>query len=125
MNYIDKINDLTEYFISKGYHKYNPTPFDSDHTVSRFQKRFDDDQGKRYFIDCVQYDNSYMPQHYKDGEWYTKYTYEYEIQMYQRDTHNPINLSFFSGWELEQVEEFMEMQWKIGLYDYYERWDEC
>ena len=30
----------------KGYHEYQPTAFDNEHIVARFQKRFDDDIGK-------------------------------------------------------------------------------
>ena len=37
-------------------------------------------------------------------------------------THEPINLSFFSGWHLDDVENYMEKIWNAELFDYYEEW---
>ena len=35
-----------DYFLDRGYKKYNKTPFQSDMILYNFQKRFDDDVGK-------------------------------------------------------------------------------
>ena len=51
-------------------------------------------------------------------------TYEYSTQLYRRDTHDAVDISFHSSWTLEQVEEHVEGLFKTGMYDYYERWSE-
>ena len=48
-----------EYLIEQGYKKYEPTRFDNESVVARFQKRFDDDFGKKYFIDVLKWSNDY------------------------------------------------------------------
>ena len=42
-----------EYLLERGYKQYKPTQFDNESVVARFQKRFDDDFGKKYFIDVL------------------------------------------------------------------------
>ena len=37
-------------FIKRGYHAYAPLAIDNPSIAKRFQKRFDDDTGKKYFI---------------------------------------------------------------------------
>ena len=37
--------------LENGYHEYKPTCFHNDGITKCFQKRFDDDIGKKYFID--------------------------------------------------------------------------
>lgn len=90
--------------------------------MARFQKCLKNDFGKKYFIDVIQHDNDYMPEHYKQGEWWTKYTYEYETQMYSRNDHKALDFLFHSDWTLEEVEEHLEKLFQTGMYDYYEKW---
>ena len=52
-------------------------------------------------------------------------SYEYESQLYEKDTHEPINISHFGGWKVDKVEAWYEKHWNNEDYDYYERWDEC
>lgn len=113
-----------EIILQKGYKEYPPTRFHNSSIVKCFQKRFDDDVGKRYFLNIDKwYWGDVVPVHKKD-EWYCDYTYEFTCQMYRKNTHDAVDVSFHSSWTLEQVEEFMKQQWNTGLYDYYERWDE-
>ena len=111
--------DIDENYISRGYTQYKPTPYDSEFVETRFQKRFDDDKGKKYFIDIIKHKGFVHP--------YTKEeyppSYEYETQMYQKGTHNPVNFEFLSTWTIEEVEEFMEKQFATGMFDHYEMWD--
>ena len=45
-----------EYIKSKGYTRYNPTDFDKDIVLARYQKCFRDDKGKKYFINALKID---------------------------------------------------------------------
>ena len=103
-----------------GYHDYSPTPYDSENIVLRFQKRFDDEIGKRYFIDVIKWDNKFIPVHSRP-QTFKQYDYEYEAQMYKKDTHDAVDFHFHTSWTIEMVEEFMKTQFETGLYDYYEK----
>ena len=109
-----KINH--EYIISRGYKSYSPTHFHNEYIIQCFQKCFDDDIGKKYFIDINQYEPV--------GENLEKYNFEYSVQLYDKDTHNPIDMLFHCGWDLERVEEFIENLFQSESLDYYEKWDE-
>lgn len=114
---------MEQHFINKGYHAYNPTPFDSNSVEKRYQKRFDDEIGKKYFIDIIVWDNSFVPQDRRD-KWWSPFGYEYSTQLYRKDSHDAVDFLFHSSWTLEQVEEHLEKLFDTGLYDYYEKWDE-
>ena len=117
-----ELND--EYILSKGYKEFSPTRFHNSSVVKCFQKRFTDDIGKRYFININKwYWGDIVPEYRKD-EWYQDYTYEYEVQLYRKDTHDAVDISFHSSWTLEQDEEHMEKLFETGMYDYYEMWSE-
>lgn len=111
-----------EYLEEKGYHKYQPTVLDNEHIVARFQKRFDDDIGKKYFIDIIRWSNEYIPES-RRGDWWTPYTYEYETQV-TMPNEKPLNLHFFCHWTLEEVEKYMEEFFEKMKPNYYETWCE-
>ncbi len=114
-----------EYFLNRGYKKYDRTPFQNpDMYLYNFQKRFDDDIGKKYFINIHKITNEWMSESQKQQEWYKPYHYTYSCQLYKKDTHAPVYMEFFSDWTIEQVEEFVERLFQNGELDYYERWDE-
>ena len=113
-----------EYLIEHGYKKYEPTYFDNKSVVARFQKRFNDDIGKKYFIDIHKITHEWMREWDKKQSWYIPYSYEFSCQLYKKDTHAAVNMQFFSDWTIEQVEEFVERLFQNGELDYYERWNE-
>lgn len=114
-----------DYFLNRGYKKYNKTQFQrSDIYLYNFQKRFDDENGKKYFIDVHKITNEWMSENQKQEEWYKPYHYTFSCQLYKKGTHAPVNMEFFSDWAIEQVEEFVEKLFQDGELDYYERWDE-
>lgn len=114
------IND--EYLIEHGYRQYKPTKFDHSDVIARFQKRFDDKFGKKYFIDVLKWSNYYVPDERRDN-WWKPYIYEYEIQVNFGKEENYLNLKFFSSWKLEDVEKFMEDFFEKMKLNYYESWD--
>lgn len=114
-----------EYFFNLGYKKYDKSQFDSDITIYNFQKRFDDEKGKKYFIDVHKVSNEWFSVSEKNKERYVPYSYTYSCQLYKKGTHAPVNMEFFSDWTIDQVEEFVEKLFQNGELDYYEEWDKC
>lgn len=111
-----------EYILEKGYQQYNPTLYDNEHIVTRFQKRFDDIYGKKYFINILKWSNDFVPVERRDEDW-QPYGYEYEVQVSMYKEENPINLHFFSNWDLDKVENFMADFFEKMRVNYYELWD--
>lgn len=52
-----------DYFLNRGYQKYERTQFQKpdDMYMYNFQKRFDDKNGKKYFINVHKISNEWMP----------------------------------------------------------------
>lgn len=120
---MSNIPTLEQEFIDKGYTPYDPTPFDSNSIIKRYQKCFKDDVGKKYFIDILVWDNSFVPPDRRD-KWWHRYSYEYSTQLYGKGTHDAIDFLYHSSWTLEAVEKNLEQLFATGLFDYYEEWDQ-
>lgn len=102
-----------------GYRKYRPTEFDSRFVVARYQKRFDDDIGKKYFIDVLEYDHSDIAQKYDISD---RYGNEFELYLTFGDDDKPMKILMYCGWTLEEAEKMAEMMWNNLFANYYERW---
>lgn len=113
---------MDKYLIERGYKEYPPTVFDNNHIVAMFQKRFDDDFGKRYFINVKKWLNDYIPTSHRDKYW-NLFSYEYEVYVTMHEDEKPINLKFFSNWDVENVEKFMVDFFEKMEPNYYESWD--
>lgn len=88
----------------KGYKEFSPTRFD---TANRcFQKRFRAENGDTlYFITINMYHSrGVIPENF-----------EVEVQLYQKETHEPVNLKFFCGWTLADVEEYVQRIYEVGF----------
>ena len=105
--------------LDQGFHEFRPTPFDSDSVETCFQKRYDDEQGKKYFITIKKWK---AWRHPHTGE-LTLPSYEYDVQLYKKDDHDAMDILFHSSWALKDVEDYLEKLWNTGLFDYYETWD--
>ena len=110
-----------EYLLERGYAQYKPTQFDNESVVARFQKRFDDDFGKKYFIDVLKWSHDYVPVSRRD-KWWKPFTYHYETQVSMFEGEKALNLEFFSDWTLEEVEKFMEDMFEKMKLNNYESW---
>ncbi len=104
--------------LERGYHEYEPTRFDSDLVIKRYQKRFDNAIGKKYYIDVEEhrelnlFDGTVIPT-----------SYEFTTQFTKDDS--PINIRWFSGdWTIDSVEAFAEEMWNTMELDYYAVWGE-
>lgn len=112
-----------EYLLERGYKEYKPTRFDNESVVARFQKRFDDDFGKKYFIDVIKWSNDYVPVARRD-KWWKPFSYHYETQVTMFEDQKALNMEFFSAWSLEEVEVFMKKMFHTMNLNYYETWTE-
>lgn len=112
-------------FISRGFKRFPPTPhLDPDSMETHFQKRYDDEVGKRYFITVNKWKAFEHPYTHEKFE----PSYEYSIQLYKkggRHDAKAVDLLFHSTWTLDEVEDYMQKLFDTGLFDYYEKWDEC
>ena len=104
-------------FINAGYTEWEPSPLNGECNTAMFQKRFDDDYGKKYFITVDKWDFSrYEPDR--------KPSYEFHSQVYEKNTHEAMNITFLEGWTIDRVEKWMNDHWNTDEYDYYERFYE-
>ena len=46
--------------------------------------------------------------------------FEYEVQLYQKGTHFPLNLTFHKEWTLDDVENYVEEIYITGLFEPYD-----
>ena len=105
-----------EMLLERGFREFAPGPLDSAGVERCFQKRYDDESGKRYFITVRKW-----------REWCHPTTgiveppaYEYDVQLYSGEGRDAIDLTFHSSWELQDVEQAMEVLWATGLFVHYE-----
>lgn len=109
---IKKYND--DYFLNKGFTRFERTRFQSSGVAYNFQKKYLDEFGnKKYFIDIAKYDWTWTDK----IDW--DYSYEISGQFYKRGTHDAVNMEFIS-WELEDVEIFLDEMLSLGLIEPYE-----
>ena len=104
----------------QGFYEYRPTPFDCDGVETCFQKRYDDEYGKKYFINVKKWR---AWKHPYTGE-VTPPSYEYDVQLYKKDGHEAIDLLFHSCWTLSGVEAYLEKLWNTGMFEHYETFAE-
>ena len=110
-----------EYLFEHGYKQYPPSPIDSEHIVAKFQKRFDDDFGKKYFIDVSKCSQEFIPEYHRN-KWWTPFVYEYDSYVTVSEEEKPVYIKFGTSWTLEEVEKFMENFFDKMEPNYYESW---
>jgi hypothetical protein len=114
-----------EFFIERGYKEYPPTPhLDNDSIVAKFQKRFDDNFGKKYFIDIEKWSYDYIPECHRD-KWWKPFGYSYNLYVTMFKEEKPVFFEFGTSWTIEEVEKFAEDFFEKMKPNYYETWDEC
>lgn len=114
----DSCSDFEKKLTEHGYKKWIPDRY-IDTFDYLYQKRFDDDFGKKYFIDFQFYN-------------YMKYYHDHGISVKASVTFNndneepgkldkPVWLDFDFN-SIEQAEAFVEVMWKASNSQYYELW---
>ena len=116
MNSYNTLDEVREYLAPLGFTEYPPNQFAHRDVVLNFQKRIDDEIGKKYFIDVKVWDWTWTD---KIPE---QYHIAFETQLYQKDTHDAFNIEFID-WEYEQIVDYIEKMFDNGMLDYYEKWN--
>jgi len=111
------INLFDEELKERGYVEFKPGPLDHSEIETKFQKRFDDEIGKKYFITV---DKWRALTHPYTGE---KFDPGYEFTTQFTFCGNPVNINCFSGWNIEEAENKIEEMWQKCMFDYYEVFD--
>ena len=113
---------MDKFLIDRGYKQYPPSALDSDIVVALFQKRFDDEHGKKYFINVKKNDMSFVPESHR-GEYWKPFNYDFKVQVTFGEDERSVNLEMFSDWTVEDVEKFMESFFEKMKPNYYELFD--
>jgi hypothetical protein len=115
---------ITEELLKKaGYKEFHSNWKNSDCYIKSFQKRFDDELGKKYFITLDMYDYSKRV---------LEYTFDCDSQMYiERDKKDgeykneiTFNVNYFVDCysTIEEMEQFFEKIWLTMSCRHYEKW---
>lgn len=103
-------NDL----IAAGYKPFTQRNL-KEFTNSFYQKRFDDENGKKYFITVAEYDNSkYLKEYINLSE----FSYEADCQFVSNGV--TFNVDMLNPESIQQMEEFFEKMWYNLGCEYYE-----
>lgn len=124
-----KIEDIEQQMKDAGWKTYNHPFLGNQNSSERFrydisyQKRFDDNVGKKYFIDCNK--------HVLDG--HPSFTFVTQFKDKNDQSVNIETVQWFFVKDkydhhiatLEEVIEFFEKMWRLGEFEYYEKWSEA
>ena len=108
---------IDEKLKERGYTEFKPSILDHEGIETKFQKRFDDEVGKKYFITV---DKWRVLIHPHTGE---KIGPGYEFTTQFSFCGKPVNINCFSGWDIEEAEAKIEDMWHKCMFDYYEMFD--
>lgn len=108
-----------EDLIARGYKRFKPSPLYNDCITDLLQKCFSDSHGKKYFINANRWDFS----RYNDANHKYEPQYEYDVQLYRKETGDAVDVSFHNSWSIEDVEEWVEWLFQSGRFKYYEEWE--
>ena len=105
-----------ERLIELGFKKYNTNGSLYDAKKHLFQKRYMNDAGDTlYFLDVYKWDWSFAADRVPD-----QYTYQITTQLYQKGTHEAINIEFGVGMTIEDAEQFIDTMFDTGMVEPYE-----
>lgn len=110
-------------WLDAGYKRYDQTT----HNLSDFllQKRFDDEVGKKYFINTWVYEHS-KHEYYSRNSALPPVSFQPEVQ-FQREGDMTLNMTFImnNNSTIAEVEQQVECLWLFLEKPYYERFIEC
>ena len=99
-----------ELLLENGYREFDPVPLYGEYYAKSFQKKFYEGDKKKYFIEFRRWE---FPMHSE-----VEVHFEGFAQLYAKGTHNAIDVTFHSGWTLEEVEEYVEKIYRLGFEPY-------
>ena len=105
-----------EKLIESGFKKYNTNNTMYDAKKYLFQKRYKNNKGDTlYFLDVYKWDWTFANDRVPE-----QYTYQITTQLYQKDTHEAINIEFGVGMGIEDAEKFITNMFDAGMVEPYE-----
>lgn len=111
--------------LNRGFKEFPPTyPIDPAGVRTKYQKRYDDEIGKRYFITVSEWEPIFDS---RTGETWP-INYEYDVYFSRDDGKGgtkAIKILLYAGWDVDEVEEYVRKLFETGLFDYYEKWEDC
>lgn len=107
------ISHKEQELIKNGYREFQKNPLIHPYCTRVYQKRFDDQIGKKYFVNAEYYND----QHGETIE------YNFQFSIGKGKDERFINFRLLEGWTLEEMESHVEKMWKDGQYNYYEKWE--
>ena len=115
-----EVDLFCEILTNKGYSEFVPPTILSkfENVLFAFQKRFDDEKGKKYFIDIYIHKELVHP--------YTNeslgFAIESSTQLTFGEERYPVNIELFAGWSIEEIENKVQEIWEKCNANYYEEW---
>lgn len=109
-------------WLDAGYKKYYGNHLNNADFL--LQKRFDDEVGKKYFIDIWVYEHS-KHSYYEANQNIPAVSFQPEVQ-FRRDPDITMNVTFILNQDstIAEIEQQFECLWLFLEKPYYEKWDE-
>lgn len=108
---------MREELLANGYREFKPGPLDHEKIRTKYQKRFRDEFGTKYFITVDEWEPWTHP--------YTGETtgpgYEFETQLSFGEPGTPVNIMVFGNPTLKEAEEKIEEIFNNVDWNYYEK----
>jgi len=108
-----------KYLIENGFEQFAPRWDSTGNIEIAFQKLYNDEIGKKYFIHV----NKWRAIEHPHTHEIIGPHYEYKVQLYKKDSRSALDFTFHNDWTLEDVEYYIDEIFNTGMFDYYERFD--
>lgn len=112
-------------WLDAGYKRYDQTT----HNLSDFllQKRFDDEVGKKYFINVWVYEH-FNKEYYRVNPHMSEVSFSPEVQFRRDEENKPtvdVSLICYENTTIAEIEQEFEKLWEFLGKPYYEKFSEC
>lgn len=112
----------TQDWLDAGYRRYDSR--NVKYADFLLQKRFDDTEGKKYYIDVWAYDNRQF-EFYRNNPALSPWSYQPEVQ-FQRQEEMTLNITFLMNKDstIFDIEKEVEAMWVFLGKPHYEKWED-
>lgn len=109
-------------WLAAGYRRYDGQNLNNADFL--LQKRFDDTEGKKYFLDVWAYDNRKF-EFYRNNPELSAWSYQPDVQFQRRgDITLNITLLINENSTIQEIEQQVEKLWLFLDKPHYEKWSE-
>jgi hypothetical protein len=111
--------------LDRGFKQFPPTyPIDPTGVKNKYQKCYSDEIGRRYFITVSEWEPIFDR---RTGKTWP-INYEYHVYFQKDDgkgSTKAIKILLYAGWDIDEVEDYVQKLFETGLFEYYEKWEDC